>query len=147
MNPESQGPYLNLTQSVFYARRTGTPYHPVRSHALYYILTCFIAKSNAFCHFYRKIQCVRKRLHIYSMSIFLVNLMLFFILICSDLHVDHWKTWNYSIFSSNCSLLLATCLTFQTDNNRDFERFFGIFFLFFALLSILLYFNSFYRKV
>ena len=33
MNPESQGPYLNLTQSVFYARRTGTPYHPVRSHA------------------------------------------------------------------------------------------------------------------
>ena len=51
--------------------------HPVRSHAFYYILARFIAKSNAFCHFYRKIQCVQKRLHIYSMSIFLANLMCF----------------------------------------------------------------------
>ena len=42
---------------VFYARRAGFPYHPVRSHA-YYILTRFIGKSNAFLQFYRKNQCV-----------------------------------------------------------------------------------------
>ena len=39
-----------------------------------------------FSHFYRKIQCVWKRLHIYSMYIFLTNQMLFVISICSDLH-------------------------------------------------------------
>ena len=48
-------------------------------HFIYiiYVIARFIAKSNAFCHFYRKIQCVRKRLHIYSMSSFLANLMCF----------------------------------------------------------------------
>ena len=52
-------------RSIFYNRHLcstrgalGPPDSPVRSHALYYILTHFIAKSNAFMQFYRKNQCV-----------------------------------------------------------------------------------------
>ena len=60
------------------------------------------------------------------MSIFLVNLMLFFILICSDLHVDHWKTWKYAIFSSNCSLLSAIILYYirRTGKSNAFCHFY-----------------------
>ena len=40
--------------SVFYARRTGTPLTTQCAVMHYYILTRFIAKSNAFLNFYRK---------------------------------------------------------------------------------------------
>ena len=43
--------------SVFYARRTGFS-SSSQCAVMHYILTHFIAKSNAFLHFYRKNQCV-----------------------------------------------------------------------------------------
>ena len=137
-----------LSKRFYFIRRTRSTSRLfwLYLYYIFYIIARFIAKSNAFCHFYRKIQCVRKRLHIYSMSIFLVNLMLFFILICSDLHVNHWKTWKMRLLARIAPYYRPLVWLFRPIIIvflRGFLVYFGFFFaLLLSTFSIFLTYNQ-----